>query len=179
MTTEDTYSPDFVERIYKILKLERKLERSRVSLNKRQDFDPLLLFSFFDKYVTCPRKSADRAGKNDIEYESKQHLDIRKLKSSFKKLGISLTSSRLKKFFRRYNTAGDGKLSLHEFLDIFIPKELKEGHLQQKYFKPASITLVQRVKECTQIDHFVTLDTLFKIRDFLFLHIRVDKIIEK
>jgi Ca2+-binding EF-hand superfamily protein len=60
----------------------------------------------------------------EIHFESKQYLDIRKLKSSFKKLGIIMSSSRMKKFFRRYNTSGDGKLSLHQFLDIFIPKKL-------------------------------------------------------
>lgn len=85
-----------------------------------------------------------------------------------------MTSTRLKKFFTRYNTFQNGKLSLHEFLDIFIPQKL-----DPKYFKPASETLVQRVKEWKQIDHFVTLDTLFQIRDFIFLHLRVDKAIER
>ena len=51
--------------------------------------------------------------------------------------------------------------------------------MDPRYFKPASETLVQKVKECTQIDHFVTLDTLFQTRDFIFLHVRVDKSVEK
>lgn len=85
-----------------------------------------------------------------------------------------MTSSRLKKFFRRYNVSNNAKITLHEFLDIFIPKEM-----DPRYFKPASETLVQRVKNLTQIEHFVTVDTLFQIRDFLFLHIRTDKAIEK
>jgi hypothetical protein len=85
-----------------------------------------------------------------------------------------MTSSRLKKFFRKYDVSGNGKITLHEFLDIFIPREM-----DPKYFKPASETLVQRVKELNQIEHFVTVETLFLIRDFLFLHIRTDKAIEK
>ena len=66
------------------------------------------------------------------QFESKQYLDIRKLKSSFKKLGINMSSSRLKKFFRKYNTSNDGKLSLHQFLDIFIPKNLSRWRHQLK-----------------------------------------------
>lgn len=162
-------------KLHKIIKLEKKIERARRSLNKLKDFDPLLLFSFFDKYEKYPNKYyGDVEEDPNDEFKSKQYLDIRKLKTSFKKLGISMTSSRLKKFFRRYNVSDNGKITLHEFLDIFIPKEM-----DPKYFKPASETLVQRVKVLTQIEHFVTVDTLFQIRDFLFLHIRTDKAIEK
>ena len=76
--------------LFKMVKLLKKIERARVSLNKRPDFDPLLLFSFFDKYVAAP-KDGDQP-----VFESKQYLDLRKFKSSMKKLGISMTSSRLK-----------------------------------------------------------------------------------
>mmetsp|Transcript_8881 Transcript_8881/g.7860 ORF Transcript_8881/g.7860 Transcript_8881/m.7860 type:complete len:356 (-) Transcript_8881:124-1191(-) len=163
----------FVSKILKVIKYERKLEKARITINKRKDFDPLLLFSFFDKYERAPL-----APKNfntpTAKYDSKQYLDIHKLKSSFKKLGISLSSSRLKKFFRRYNSSNDDKLTLHEFLDIFIPREL-----DPKYFKLANEALVQEVKNFKHIEHFVSLDTLFKIRDFILYHIKIDKVIEK
>ena len=149
------------------------MEKARKNLNKRSDFDPLLLFSFFDKYEIKTFENYDtNLGTKEI-YESKLYLDIKKLKSSFKKLGVQMTSTRLKKFFQRYNSYNNGKLILHEFLDIFIPREL-----DPKYFKPASESRVQKVKELQQIDHFITLKTIFQIRDFIFLHIKIDKIIE-
>lgn len=82
MTTE-IHNSEFIQKLYKIVKLENKVERARKQLNKRSDFDPLLLFSFFDKYVWCPKYSYDKSGPSEIAFESKQYLDIRKLKSRY------------------------------------------------------------------------------------------------
>jgi hypothetical protein len=74
-----------MNKLYKIVKLEKKVERARKSLNKLKDFDPLLLFSFFDKYSKYPNKYyADVEEDPSDEFKSKQYLDIKKLKTSFK-----------------------------------------------------------------------------------------------
>ena len=74
-----------MSKLHKIVKLEKRIEKSRWSLNKKKDFDPLLLFSFFDKYVKWQNKYYGNVEEDPRDqYESKQHLDIKKLKSSFK-----------------------------------------------------------------------------------------------
>ncbi|CAI2360584.1 unnamed protein product [Moneuplotes crassus] len=164
----------FLSKIVKICKHEKKLEKFRVQLNKKDDFDPLLLFSFFDKYERPALQQFDMNRQDRPKYQSRQYLDTKKFKQSLKSLGVAMSNSRFKKFFKRYNSNNNGMLTLHEFLDIFIPKEFNP-----KFFKPASEDRVQNVKELTHIEHFISLETLFEIRDFLMHHLKIDKLIEK
>ena len=168
---------DFMIKLHKIVKLERKIESERIKINKIYDFDPLLLFSYFDKYLIkkhLKTKSLVREEQTSVSFESKQFIDLWNLKSNLKKIGVKPTSHRLKQFFRKYNKTSNGKLSLHEFLDIFIPRKF-----DQAYFKPADELLIQKVKDWSQISEFMSMETFFKLRDFLSLHFKIDKIVER
>ena len=166
---------ELVKKLHKVLKLERKVEAERVKINQICDFDPLLLFSYFDKYwVKSDSNTSTNVDLSDCRFESKQYLDMSQFKSWLKKIGVSPTSHRLKAFFIRYNKTQNGRLSLHEFLDIFIPKEF-----DLTYFKPADENLIQKVKECDEITEFMTVETLFRLRDFVAAHLKVDKVVER
>lgn len=87
---------------------------------------------------------------------------------------LPLSSHRLKQVFRQYNQSENGQLSLHEFLDIFIPKEKEHRH-----FKPVDELMVQKVKDLTDIRELFPAEAISELRNFLSLVIKIDKIIER
>ena len=102
---------EHLKTIFKVqLELQGRIERIKVSLSLKTDFNMIDAFRIFDR-------------------DGKGTATTYEIQAGLQELGLQVTDQELALFMKRFDKDGDNKLRYSEFADAFLPADTFHGSL--------------------------------------------------